>query len=152
MIMIHFLFSQEQGVSKYTVLGWDEGAKVALLMAIRYPTEVEALVLIGITSNYNNKNLKALKDLTSLDKWPKNRVQNYLRGYDSKEEIQKQWNRYIQFVEYYGQYFPEDIFQDKIKSVDIPVLFVHGDKVSSFESRHSITCHQTIYEKGVTVL
>jgi len=97
---------------KYSVVGWSEGAKVALLMAIRYPTEVEALILTGITSYMSNRNITALKSIQSVDKWPKVKLENYLRSYASKEEIQKQWNRYLDFAQFYNQYYPEDIFKE----------------------------------------
>ena len=98
-------------------------------MAIRHPTEVEALVLIGITSYVSNKNITGLKSMKLVKSWPKNRVDNYLRGYESIDEIQKQWNRYLQFAEFYNQYFPEDIFKGKYQRVKCPILLVHGDKV-----------------------
>ena len=98
-------------------------------MATRYPSEVEALVLIGITSFMSNKNITGLKNMKLVKSWPKNRVDNYLRGYESIDEIQKQWNRYLQFAEFYNQYFPEDIFKDKYKLVKCATLIFHGDKV-----------------------
>ena len=98
-------------------------------MTIRYGSEVEALIMMGITNYMSNKNITALQAIQSVDKWPKSRIDNYLRAYDSKEEIQKQWNRYLQFAEFYNQYFPEDIFKGKYQRVKCPILLVHGDKV-----------------------
>ena len=116
------------------MIGSSEGAKVALLMAMRYGSEVETLILLGITYYMSNRGITALKATQSVNKWPKSRLNNYLRGYDSKEEIQKQWSRYLSFAEFYNQYFPEDIFKGKYQLVRCPVLILHGDKVSAFEN------------------
>ena len=103
---------------------------MALLMAIRYGAQVQALVLMGLTNIMSNKNINALKASQSVDDWPESRIENYLRAYESKEEIQKQWKRYLSFAEFYNHYFPEDFFKDKCETVYSPVMFVHGDKVS----------------------
>ena len=65
----------------------------------------------------------------SVDKWKKDRIQELLRVYESKEEIQKLWNRYLKFAEFYTQYFPEDLFKGKYHLVKCPVLLTHGDQV-----------------------
>jgi len=126
-------------INAYSIVGWSEGAKVALLMAIRYPTEVEALVLVGITYYMSNRNIASLKANQSVDKWPKSKIEDYLRGYDSKEEIQKQWTRYLNFAEFYNQYFPEDIFKGKYQNVKCYTLIVHGDKDPTVELEQSTT-------------
>ena len=117
------------GINKYSIIGYNEGAKVAMFMAIRYPSEVLSMVLIGITYYMSNRNISALKSMKEVASWPKSRLENYLKAYESKDEIQKQWNRYVQFAEFHNQYFPEDLFKGKYRSVKCPVLVVHGDKV-----------------------
>ena len=99
-------------------------------MAIRYPPEVLSVVLIGITYYMSNKNINTLTSMKEVSKWPKSRLDSYLRAYETKEEIQKQWNRYLQFAQFYNQYYPQDMFKGKYRSVTCPVLVVYGDKVS----------------------
>lgn len=42
---------QKLGYSLYSVLGWGEGAKVALTLAIKYPSSVDKLVVWGACSH-----------------------------------------------------------------------------------------------------
>ena len=76
--------------------------------------------------------MKALMASKTVEKWPKKKIDAYLTVYESKEEVQKLWNRYLKFVEFYPQYFPEDIFKPNVGKIQCPVLFTHGDMVSNF--------------------
>ena len=118
------------GYNKYSVIGWSEGAKVALLMAIKYPESVQSLVLTAISTHYSKKGLNSMLSSQSVDKWPKDKLKDYLNAYKSKDEIQSLWTRFIKFIEHYIQYFPEDIFKDKYKTVKCPVLMIHGEQVN----------------------
>ena len=117
------------GYDKYSIIGFSEGARVALLMAAQYPMSVRSLVLSSIRTRISNNELSAILQNKSINKWTQNKVKSYLKVYETEEEIQKMWNRFIKFVEFYNQYFPEDIFKDKYELVRCPVLITHGDKV-----------------------
>ena len=119
------------------MIGCDEGAKTALVLASKHPTHVKTLVLIGISNRNSTKYFKGLQAIKSVDKWPESKLQKYLRAYESKEEIQRLWNRFVNYVEFstkaigYGQNTPTnpDQLKDHYKSVNCPVLIVHGDQV-----------------------
>ena len=128
---------QSLGHTKYSVIGYDEGAKEALILAAKYPDEVETLTLIGISYKASDKYKKGLQAMKSVEKWSEAKQEKYLRVYDSKEEIQRLWTRFVSFVEFsstaigYAQNTPGnvDIFKDFYKLVKCPTLLVHGDKV-----------------------
>lgn len=117
---------------KYSIVGWSDGAKTALLMAAKYRDEVESLVLVSVSNAPSNRCLNALLQKKSVDSWHKDKVEAYVKVFGTKDELQKQWSRYLKFVEFYTSYFPNDIFANKYNLVNCPVLVVHGDKVSHY--------------------
>ena len=116
-------------IKKFSIIGWSEGAKVALLMAAKYRNSVESMVLVSVFSQLSIKGLNTLLTKKSVDSWNKDKLQAYLKVYGTKDEVQKLWTRYLKFVEFYNQYIPDDIFKNKYNLVTCPVLIVHGDKV-----------------------
>ena len=98
-------------------------------MAAKYPQSIHSIVVSGISTTQSIRGLSALLSTQTVDKWEKKRLEPYLKAYGTKDEIQKLWNRFLKFIEFYNQYFPEDIFKDSYDLVKCPVLIVHGDNV-----------------------
>ena len=99
-------------------------------MAAKYYESVQSLVLTAISTQLSIKSINYMLANKSVDKMSKNTITNYLKVYESKEDIQKMWNRFVNFIQFYVSYFPGDIFNDKYDMVQCPVLLVHGDKVN----------------------
>ena len=98
-------------------------------MTIKYKDSVEALVVTAISTQTSVKVINTIMTTKSVENWSKRRVDALLKVYDSKDEIQKLWNRFVKFREHYNQYFPGDLFNGKYHLVRCPVLIIHGDQV-----------------------
>ena len=118
------------GYKEYSIIGWSDGAKVGLLMAIKYSDSIKALVLTALSTYVSEKCHKVFESTKNVETWGYDRIEAYLRSYESKEEIQKLWTKFTDYVLYYNQYFPEDIFKNKYDLVKCPLLIFHGDRVS----------------------
>ncbi|CAG2178044.1 unnamed protein product, partial [Oppiella nova] len=114
------------GFQKYSIIGWSDGAKVALLMAIKYPKCVESVVVTAISIYLTDSAIRFFKTTQNIESWSKDRIDCYLRCYETKAEIQTLWTRFAKYIEYYNQYFPEDIYKDKYDLIRCPVLVMHG--------------------------
>lgn len=119
------------GFDKYSIIGWSDGAKVALLMAIKYPESVQSLVLTAISTFVSQNSCKFFETTKNVETWSSERIEAYLRSYESEAEIQRLWTKFAEYVKYYNQYFPEDIYKNKYHLVKCPVLIFHGDRVSA---------------------
>ena len=117
------------GYDKYAIIGWSDGAKVALLMAIKYNECVESLVLTALSTYISKNCLKFFESTSNVKTWGNDKLNAYLRGYKSIEEIQSLWTKFVNYVKYYDQYFPRDIYENKYHLVKCPVLIFHGDRV-----------------------
>ena len=120
---------QNLGFNKYSIIGYSDGARVALLMAAKYQDSVLSLTLSAMSTIYSGKNLSALTLTKTVEKWKKDKLEAFLKVYGTSDELQKIWNRFLKFVEYFNQYFPIDFWKNKINLVKCPVLLFHGDKV-----------------------
>jgi pimeloyl-ACP methyl ester carboxylesterase len=106
------------------LLGWSDGANVALQMALRHPNLVRKLIVSG--ANYNNAGIdpEAMQWLkaTTPDNWPKEFQEAYVRAAPDP----KQWPTLINklkkmWLEFKG-WRPEDI-----QRIEAPVLVIIGD-------------------------
>ncbi|CAG2109251.1 unnamed protein product [Medioppia subpectinata] len=124
---------QELNYNKYSIIGLSDGANVALRMATKYQQSVESLILVSVYTFMGNESLKALTSSQSVDNWNKDKLQSYLQSYDNKDVIQQLWTKYIKFIEYFNQYFPDN--KNNYKSIKCKVLLMYGEK-----GEHN--CHQ----------
>ncbi|CAG2118604.1 unnamed protein product, partial [Medioppia subpectinata] len=113
---------QELNYNKYSIIGWSDGANVALRMATKYRQSVESLILVSVYTYVTNDSLKALTSSQSVDNWSKQKLNSYLQSYDNKDVIQQLWTKYVRFIEYYNQYFPEN--KNNYQSIKCKTLLI----------------------------
>ena len=123
-------FQQSLGYSKFSVLGWSEGARSALVLTWLYPNVIENLILMGIISYPTEVNTRTILQLTAdVDNWNKITFDNYLRSYKDKDEVQQLWERHMVFIADFHKHFPNGIVNKDFDPIICPVLIIHGDKV-----------------------
>jgi valacyclovir hydrolase len=128
-INIFYLIFKSLGFEKFSVIGWSDGGIAGLVLAINYPTNVKSIIMWGSIGFPSEKLFKLSFTSRDLDYWSRERIDNYLKIYDNRNEIQELWNRHMNFVVNYRKYFPEGVFKNKFRSIQCPVLIMHGDKV-----------------------
>ncbi|CAG2109203.1 unnamed protein product [Medioppia subpectinata] len=60
---------QSLGYERYSIIGWSDGAKVALLMAVQYSQCVESLVLTGISTHITDRCLRFFRSAQNIGCW-----------------------------------------------------------------------------------
>ncbi|CAG2112440.1 unnamed protein product [Medioppia subpectinata] len=116
------------GFVRFHVIGWSDGAIVSIWMVCKYPGAVIRMAIHGGLHTVYSKTISVLKSTRNVEGWPKERLDGCLRAYDSKEELQKLWDRHLKFVDYYNVYFPRDPNINNYPKVNCPILIMHGDK------------------------
>ncbi|CAG2108450.1 unnamed protein product [Medioppia subpectinata] len=116
------------GFEKFHVIGWSDGAIAGVWMACKYPGVVTRMAVHGILCTLYPQTIYVLKSTRNVEGWPKERLDNCLRSYESKEDIQKLWDRHLKFVDYFNSYFPQDTNISKYLKVNCPILVMHGDR------------------------
>ncbi len=117
------------GYENFSVLGWSEGAKVALVMAVNHPNCIKSIIMCGIITFPTEKNIKNILSTKNIDDWGREMINNYLRAYKDCDEIQELWDKQLKFIANFGKYFPNGICNNKLNGIKCPVLIIHGDRV-----------------------
>lgn len=128
----------------YSVIGWSDGAKVAILTAIRAPSKVQCCVAFGLFIYCTKSNLVPTIRTQNTEKWDRDLRQNYNDAYTPKE-FQKLWDEHINFckelqvklanTDYYNpnqetRMAIHEQLMNSLHTIRCPVLLMHGDMVS----------------------
>lgn len=60
---------QQSGYSKYSILGWSDGGIFGVIMAGKYPSAIEHLVIWGANSFVTQEDLKLYEAIRDISKW-----------------------------------------------------------------------------------
>ena len=119
--------SQSLGYSTYSVFGWSDGAKTALLMASQYPSRVRSCIVWGVVAYASEKDVKAVVITKNIKFWGKDLIANYENVYG--DDWIDLWTRHMDFLENIFGLFPDDFLKKEMKKIRCPVFVMHGDMV-----------------------
>jgi len=121
------------------VLGWSDGARVALLMTCIYPNNIKSTIILAIPVFMSEQLRKALLMTKNLNDWGEEKINNYLESYNDLKEIKDLYNRHMIYVDNCRKYFGEDFYKNMYHKIKCPVLVIHGDMdwiIDIQQSRH----------------
>lgn len=133
------------GYKLYSVLGWSDGAKIALLLAIRNQARVEKLVVWGVVpyaSDYDIKAVSMTRDVNTVFD-PKSR-ELYTKAY-GQELFEQLWHKHVDYcVSFSGN--PTAIWdiRKEMRTIKCPALILHGDKDPLIDKNHPYTAEKEI--------
>ena len=127
---------QHLGHTRFSVIGWSEGAKIALVLArIGGSALIRSCVLQGIitySSKIGTKNMLWSRDVR---KWDPKMLDRYITAYDDDEgRVTELWENQIEWIANLEKYFPLGILgvpEEGLTKVEPPTLVLQGDKVST---------------------
>ena len=117
------------GFERFSMIAWSDGTKSALTLATKYPDSVQGIVLLGTEILNRDKSHNWLKTIVDINSWGPTKISWYKRSYDSEEEIQDLWRKYVKSTEFLKLYFGNDMFKGKYHLIKCPVLVILGEKV-----------------------
>lgn len=100
----------------YSVIGWSDGAKVALVMAHRNPIRVKCAVVISILVEANQQTLSAFQLSRDIKLWPKEQLNTYIKVYGDADTIQLLWDQNLHWI--------RDAMNMKFATHDNPKQFI----------------------------
>ncbi len=121
------MFSKILGHKTYSVIGWSDGAKVGVLMAIKSQSRIKCFVAISIFIHATTQTLAPTLATRNTNYWPKETRDNYIPVYG--ESLQLMWDQYIEFCRYFMETFPGGYWTNDLGRIRCPVLLIHGDQV-----------------------
>ena len=100
----------------YSILGWSDGAKTGLLMAIKYPARVEKLVVWGGNAYVVPQEKRIMNAFRDTELWNPQRRSLYLEVYGN--ELKALWNRHC---DHYINNL-DDICKNQVHQIRCPTL------------------------------
>ncbi|KPM03771.1 Abhydrolase-like protein [Sarcoptes scabiei] len=145
--------------NSYSVLGWSDGAKVAILCAILQPVRVQAVAASGIFVFGNKNNILPFLKTQKIDTWDAELRQNYeeIYGY---ELLQQLWDNHVNWCkDFQGRIAAIHAQKPELKEIRFaihndlmnglgkircPVLIIHGDKDPLCGLEQPLYCQERI--------
>lgn len=132
------------GYKLYSVLGWSDGAKIALLLAIQNQARVDKLVVWGVVpyaSEYDIKAVSMTRDIQIFD--PKSR-KLYIEAY-GQELFEALWHKHVDYcVSFSGNATSIWDIRKDMQTIKCPTLILHGDKDPLIDKEHPYTAERII--------
>ncbi|XP_054159937.1 valacyclovir hydrolase-like [Oppia nitens] len=112
---------QKLDITLYSLMGWSDGAKTALLMAIKYQSVIDKTIVWGACAYCKPENKRALMATKNIKVWNPTVRQCFERVYGN--ELQPMWEK---LVDHY-QINVDDICRNEAKNIRSPTFILHGD-------------------------
>lgn len=114
------------GYRTFSILGWSDGGKVGLTMAIRYRSKVDKLAIWGTLSYATPEDVALVVRTKDLTKWDPAVKKRYEEAYGS-EVYARLWGVYISYCERVGTEFKWDL-REELPKIRSSTLVLHGDR------------------------
>lgn len=129
-------FLNEKGIERANILGFSDGANIALTFALKHPARVNRLILNG--GNLFPGGVKRWVQ------WPVELEYRWLRFFHSARALAKRELLGLMVLE------PDFSFED-LSALDLPVLVIAGDR-DMIEDRHTRCIHRAIANSRLVIL
>lgn len=140
------------GFKTYSVCGWNDGARIASLLAINYQSRVNSLLLWGFVPMMDKHSCEAIARTRDTGTWQPDIVKLYTDVY-GEQKFSKLWKEYVDFIIStleLAKYF--DI-SEELKHIKCPTMILHGSSDSIVDYRlHVKPLHMKIYDSQIIVL
>lgn len=113
------------GFKTYSVCGWDDGARVGAILAIKNQSRVDALVLWGFTPMMDEITSKIIGKTRDIGIWDIKALELYSNVY-GEEKFSQFWRKYVDFI--MSNLESNDQFDiiDQLHLIKCPTLVLHG--------------------------
>lgn len=132
------------GYRLYSVLGWSDGAKIALLLAIQHQARVEKLIIWGVVPYASAYDIKAVSMTRNINDFAPQSKELYTKAY-GRELFEHLWHKHVDYCVGFSKN-PNQIWdiRDKMKTIRCPTLILHGDKDPLIDKNHPATAESII--------
>ncbi|CAG2118821.1 unnamed protein product, partial [Medioppia subpectinata] len=113
---------EKLGINFYSILGWSDGAKTALQMAIKYQSVINKTVIWGVGCFCKPENIRALYATRNVKVWNPRVRELFESVYGN--ELQTLWGR---LVDFYQSTMLNWSLKSEIKRIHCPTFILHGD-------------------------
>jgi valacyclovir hydrolase len=136
-----FALMSALGHERFAVMGWSDGANIAVLMAAKKPQTVTKLVVFGGQSFLTPEEIEAFNAIRKISAWSPRAAQAMRAIYG--EDLDGLWDRYVD-----GQVAlfqaGGNLYRERLKDVRCPVFILHGGRDPLAPAFHAQAIHHGI--------
>lgn len=132
------------GYKLYSVLGWSDGAKIALLLAIKHQAKIDKLVVWGVVPYVSDYDLKAVSITRDTSVFAPKSRELYVKAY-GEDLFEILWHKHVDFCASYYDH-KEHVWdvRKEMRTIKCPTLILHGDKDPLIDKNHPYTTEREI--------
>lgn len=139
------------GRKTYSVAGWNDGARVASLLAVKCQSRVDALILWGFAPQMDKRSCLALAKTRDISTWDDTILQLYTSVY-GRDNFSDLWHKYVDYIVSTLELPEQERFdvRDRLNLIKCPTLILHGSKdpIIDFET-HVKPLDMQIYDSDI---
>ena len=136
-----FALMSALGHQQFSVMGWSDGANIAVLMAAKKPQTVTKLVVFGGQSFLTSEEIEAFNAIRKISDWSPRAAQAMRTIYG--DDLDGLWDRYVD-----GQVAlfqaGGNLYRDRLIEVRCPTFVLHGARDPLVPAFHAQAIHDGI--------
>jgi len=129
------------GHQRFSVMGWSDGANVAVMMAAEEPGRVERLVVFGGQSFLTAEDIAAFNNIRKISAWSPRAAQAMRAIYG--EALDGLWDRYVAGQEALFD-AGGDLYRPLLTKIKCPAFVLHGAEDPLTSGLHAEAIHRGI--------
>jgi valacyclovir hydrolase len=122
-------------VPKYNVLGWSDGGITGMIIAGKYSSNVEKLVIFGSNAYILDEELKIYDGIRDVSKWSA-RMREPLEKLYGAEYFKTKWAEWVDTFKAIHKEKNGDLCKKFLKQITAETLILHGEKDPMLAKEH----------------
>ncbi|XP_075231355.1 serine hydrolase BPHL-like isoform X2 [Lycorma delicatula] len=139
---------------KYSLLGWSDGGITAMILAAKYPKEVDKLIVWGANALVTVDDIKIYQGIRDISKWSE-KMRAPLVALYGEDYFKRTWEAWVDaFVDIYEKN-GGDLCCSALPNIKCPTLVIHGAKDPMVPEEHPKylieqikNCRYHVFEQG----
>lgn len=131
------------GFSKFSLLGWSDGANTACIIAGEYPDVVDSLVIWGGNAYVTKEELSTYESIRDISTWSERMKKPMVEIY-GEEYFRKTWSAWVDAFMAIYENRGGNVCMDEVKKISAPCLIIHGVKDPMVPMFHPEYFHKNI--------
>ena len=137
------------GYKTYSLGGWNDGARVASKLAIRYQSRVDALLLWGFAPIMDERSCGAIARTRDTSIWDP-QVREFYSSVYGEQRFSDLWRKYVDYIVATLELPDQFDMRAELSKIKCPTLVLHGssDPIISFKE-HVKPLEMQIYDSDI---
>ncbi|KAK0099161.1 hypothetical protein PV326_004320 [Microctonus aethiopoides] len=136
--------------SKFSLIGWSDGAITSLILAAKNPQNVQKLILLAANSYISPEEMKIYKGIMNIDTWSE-RMRAPLLAMYGEDYFRKTWKAWVMAMMKLYEKNNGDICKKIVSQIQSPTMIIHGSRDVIVAAEHPIYLRENILNSKLKI-